>query len=212
MQILDFSVSNQILSAACPGRLVVAQTRGHLFARFSLDHEWDGLSVTAVFSNDFIRQPYQRTLTAEPVEVPLEVLVPGRLFVSLVGLGDGGVLRLTTKRMDKPLVVHRAGDLVGLTPEESTPELWEQVLAAMGSLSDLKTSDKSSLVAAINEIFQTGGGSGGVSFTTDETLSLKDGVLGVNTADAAEQDNTLPITSAAVHTAVGNIEILLATI
>lgn len=57
-----------------------------------------------------------------------------------------------------------------------------------------------------------GSGSGGGSFETDETLTLKDGVLSVNTADAVEQDNTLPVTSAAVHTTVGNIEILLQTI
>ncbi|MDY3906235.1 MAG: hypothetical protein SOZ47_05485 [Lawsonibacter sp.] len=56
------------------------------------------------------------------------------------------------------------------------------------------------------------GGSGGTYFTTDETLTLKEGVLSVNTADAAEQDNTLPITSAAVHSAMGNIEALLKTI
>ena len=54
--------------------------------------------------------------------------------------------------------------------------------------------------------------SGGVQFTTDETLSLKDGVLSVNTAQEPEPDNTLPITSAAVHTTVGNIGILLQTI
>lgn len=56
------------------------------------------------------------------------------------------------------------------------------------------------------------GGSGGVDFTTDESLSLKDGVLSVNTANVVEGDNTLPITSAAVHSTVGNIEILLKTI
>ena len=53
---------------------------------------------------------------------------------------------------------------------------------------------------------------GGVQFTTDETLSLKDGVLSVNTAQQPEPDNTLPITSAAVHTTVGNIETILQTI
>lgn len=58
----------------------------------------------------------------------------------------------------------------------------------------------------------TEGGGGGVSFITDETLTLENGILSVNTADAAEADNTLPITSAAVATQVGNIEILLATI
>lgn len=58
----------------------------------------------------------------------------------------------------------------------------------------------------------SGGGGGESSFTTDETLTLENGVLSVNTADDVEQDNTLPITSAAVHTTVGNIEVLLATI
>lgn len=55
-------------------------------------------------------------------------------------------------------------------------------------------------------------GQTGASFTTDETLTLEDGVLRVNTASKVEEDNTLPITAAAVHTTVGNIEILLATI
>ena len=54
--------------------------------------------------------------------------------------------------------------------------------------------------------------SSGVSFTTDETLYLENGVLGVNTATYVEGDNTLPITSAAVFETVGNIEILLKTI
>lgn len=52
----------------------------------------------------------------------------------------------------------------------------------------------------------------GTSFTTDETLTLEDGVLRVNTAHEPEPDNTLPITAAAVASTVGNIEILLKTI
>lgn len=55
-------------------------------------------------------------------------------------------------------------------------------------------------------------GDPGTTFVTDDTLSLVDGVLSVNTADAVEEDNTLPITAAAVHTTVGNIEILLSLI
>lgn len=56
--------------------------------------------------------------------------------------------------------------------------------------------------------------SAGVDFTTDETLTLdpETKVLSVNTAKAAEKDNTLPITSAAVHTEIGNIEVLLAAL
>lgn len=55
-------------------------------------------------------------------------------------------------------------------------------------------------------------GSSGIAFTTDDTLTLEDGVLSVNTANDVEQDNTLPITSAAVFAEVGNINSLLATI
>lgn len=52
----------------------------------------------------------------------------------------------------------------------------------------------------------------GVVIETDETLSYLNGVLSVNTADEPEADNTLPITAAAVHTTVGNIETILKTI
>lgn len=51
-----------------------------------------------------------------------------------------------------------------------------------------------------------------VKIETDGTLTLKDGVLSVNTTDQMEQDNTLPITSAGVFATVGNIEALLKTI
>lgn len=51
-----------------------------------------------------------------------------------------------------------------------------------------------------------------VEIQTDNTLTLKDGVLSVNTTNQMEQDNTLPITSAGVYATVGNIEALLKTI
>ena len=89
-------------------------------------------------------------------------------------------------------------------------QTWDDVNAAIGSLADLETEDKSSLVAAINEVAKYTGGN--VNFQTNETLTLKDGVLSVNTTDDMEQDNTLPITSAGVYATVGNIEALLKTI
>lgn len=56
-------------------------------------------------------------------------------------------------------------------------------------------------------------GSGGASeLITDETLKMENGILKVNTADEVEKDNTLPVTSAAVYTEVGNINALLETI
>lgn len=64
-----------------------------------------------------------------------------------------------------------------------------------------------------------GGGSSSWSDLTDKpfetlgrTLKVTSGVLDVNTSTEVEQDNTLPITSAAVYTEVGNINALLGTI
>ena len=66
---------------------------------------------------------------------------------------------------------------------------------------------------AIKAIEEAGGGSGGgVNFEVGDKLSLVDGILNVKTADEVSEDNTLPVTSAAVHSTVGNIEILLKTI
>ena len=53
---------------------------------------------------------------------------------------------------------------------------------------------------------------GGADFETDETLTIKNGILSVNTTNQMEQYNTLPITSAGVFAIVGNIEALLKTI
>lgn len=68
----------------------------------------------------------------------------------------------------------------------------------------------------------SGGGSADVPVASEavagivrvgENLKISaDGVLSVDTATAVEEDNTRPVTSAAVQTTVGNIEILLKTI
>ena len=57
-----------------------------------------------------------------------------------------------------------------------------------------------------------GGGGGEFPYTLGPTLKVTGSTLDVNTAGDVEQDNTLPITSAAVYSTVGNIEILLGTI
>lgn len=50
------------------------------------------------------------------------------------------------------------------------------------------------------------------AFTIGENLKLVNGVLSVDTANAVEQDNTKPVTSAAVHVEIGNIEAILAVL
>lgn len=73
--------------------------------------------------------------------------------------------------------------------------------------------DEEYIAQLVEEYLTKNPPSGGTEFRPDnETLLLENGVLRVNTADVAEEDNTRPITSAAVATQVGNIEALLKTI
>lgn len=57
-----------------------------------------------------------------------------------------------------------------------------------------------------------GGAGGAGSWGIGAGLKVVDGKLTVDTADAVEQDNTLPVTSAAVYVQTGNIEALLAAL
>ena len=73
--------------------------------------------------------------------------------------------------------------------------------------------EEKQLPIEFEEVQKVGGNNGGnCNFTTDETLSFVNNVLSVNVATEPDPDNTLPISSAAVATTVGNIEILLQTI
>ena len=95
---------------------------------------------------------------------------------------------------------------------------WESNLFGAGdsAIQRIKEAEEAAIEAiraAGGGNFGDGGGSGGTNFATDgHTLLLENGILRVNTADVVEEDNTLPITSAAVHTTVGNIELLLGRI
>lgn len=79
----------------------------------------------------------------------------------------------------------------------------------IGDLADLETNTKSDLVATINEARK---GEDAYKIGAGLKLDAKTHTLAVDTADAVERDNTKPVTSAAVHTEIGNIEVLLAAI
>lgn len=59
-----------------------------------------------------------------------------------------------------------------------------------------------------------GGSSGGgaVPYKIGAGLKVVENELMVDTADAVEEDNTRPVTSAAVYVEIGNIEALLAAL
>ena len=67
--------------------------------------------------------------------------------------------------------IERGADPSGDTSTDPTLAVWAQILAKMGSLDDLTTEAKNTLVAAINEAAQTGGGGGDGGYLWRPTVS-----------------------------------------
>ena len=211
MTIINVTCTDQLLTASA--RPVIASGGVEVDrVSFSFCPKWDGTVKTAVFYRR-ADEVYHVLLDGNnECCIPKEVLCdPGLLYIGVFGVRGDTVIRPSTV-----LTYNVAqGAITSATAvPDPTPDIYAQLLGHIGDLDRLKTMDKSNLVSAINEIYATGGGGGGggMSFELDETLYLKNGVLGVNTTGDVEGNNTLPITSAAVHKTVGNIEILLKTI
>ena len=174
--------------------------------------DWTGREIKAMFEQG--RTVYEVPVTGGEITAKQQLnLTAGDWRVWLVGNSarDGDVIpRITTNVTH--IIVAPTGGTEGNPFPATPPTVEEQLRADMGDLADLTTKDKSSLVAAINEVRQTGGG--GTAYTIGHGLKLdaKTNTLSVDTADKMEQDNTLPITSAAVYVEVGNINALLKTI
>ena len=162
MQNLFFLIEEQILTWKNPCRNVIENTKGKLIASYATDTEWDGLTKIAVFQHG-MDEPVRVPVIEDSVEIPPEVIVAGELRVGLVGLGSGGTVQIPTRWMNKPIIVHPSTPVTGKGPEAISPELWEQALAAIGNLPDLETEDKSSIVAAINEVLSVAKAGGGGS-------------------------------------------------
>lgn len=211
---LSYAVTGQRIETT-ETAMLVAGTINVYTARFAFDEEWDGLQRTAVFAVDGITR--EQLLTDDACTVPWEVLVAGnRLRVGVYGTKADGT-RLPTIWTERRLYIN-PGACPTQEAADPSPTLVEQLLGRIGDPANLKTEDKSSLVAAINEIKETG--SSGYA-TKDKAGTIKvgdnlkiseDGVLSVDTTDTAQQDNTKPMTSAGVYTLAGNIEVLLAAL
>ena len=134
--------------------------------KFQFDDAWDGLTKTVTFQSGPIAKSVQLGATPE-CTIPWEVLQqPNRLLmVGVCGMqGEDTVL---------PTIWVKAGNIkpgaeIGDDTNPPTPSIYQQILAEIGDLTELSTEDKSSLVAAINEIYANGGTGGGGSGTPGE--------------------------------------------
>lgn len=137
--------------------------------------------------------------------------------ITMQGIDGGHRLTITRGSEVQTMDIMDGVDGVGIAGIEKT--------ATIGNIDEytITMTDGSSYTFTVtNGSGGGGGGSADVPIASEtvagivrvgENLKISaDGVLSVDTATAVEEDNTRPVTSAAVQTTVGNIEILLKTI
>lgn len=127
--------------------------------QFQFDSEWDGLEKTAVFRAGDCTVSTLLDET-ETCIIPWEVFQDAKrtLYAGVYGTKNGNTVL--------PTIWASLGEIKqGCEPGESTqpptPSVYEQILAEIGNLDNLATSEKDSLVSAINELYYSGGGGGG---------------------------------------------------
>lgn len=188
--------------------------------RLNPDARWDGLTIAATFvppGGDPVRVVVgpDNLLDVPPEATAVHISKdnPGAIVFS--GVADG-VQRISCN------LKYFTGDHKPIEGKDSTPtpSEWEQYVTQLKGVVDKAVPPDGEpgqvLTKGEGENFWTyptgGGGGGGYTIGDGLKYDPESNILSVNTADVVEKDNTLPITSAAVYTTVGNIEALLETI
>lgn len=112
--VITFSVNGQKITHDLKGSLVAGSV-GVVKAAFEFDKTWCCLDTIAVFKNSQSCKPVPvKYYPGTQINVPESVLVPGKLYVSVVGFGQNGT-RKTTQAWDiqQALTVTKCGALGG---------------------------------------------------------------------------------------------------
>ena len=173
---MKLKATGQTLELVEPERLISGSVEIYT-AAFEFDAAWDGYAKTAVFRDDSHRT-VEVALTGNCCMVPWEILRAGKyIHVGVYGVNGG-------KRYPTIYTANGFRVLDGALPanpsQPPSPTEYEQLLSMIGDTAALKTTDKSSLVAAINEIYQAGGGGKSVTDAQvngdgDLIITLSDG-------------------------------------
>ena len=117
--------------------------------------EWSGLTKQIDFTNEQSGETRRISADVSVCAVPWELLrAEGDISCYVRGIGSDGKLALRTDDANLGTVLGSDGDNVpgSGTP---TPDVCDETAAKIGDLSQLETSEKTSLVAAINELNST---------------------------------------------------------
>lgn len=129
--------------------------------KFQFSQDWLELTKTAVFRAGTSAIEVLLDENCE-CEIPWEVLLKDKLdlFVGCYGTkGEDIILNTTWTNIGK---IYEGTKNKAVPGEDPTPDIYTQIISSIGDLSMLETSDKSSLVNAINEVKNSiGSGEGG---------------------------------------------------
>ena len=133
---------------------------------FEYSHDFDGLAITAVFTDG--------KNTVNVVNPGNECIIPHEVLTTVGAMVKVGIYAVRGDELVIPTVyahigvVLKGADPSGDVSIDPTLPVWAQTQAMIGNLSELDTEAKNNLVAAINEVAQTGGG--GESLTDDDII------------------------------------------
>lgn len=229
----QFTVTSQCIEA--PKCAVFVSGSAEIYeAAFAFDASWDGFARTAVFECAGERR--EQMLVGDRCIVPWEILHAGAyLRVGVYGVSGDATMptvysgQMFVARGAEPSEAARehSADMfdqiveIGQQAAEAK-EQWESMRAEAETLPEGSeaTANYSDGILHLG-IPRGGGGGGGTGWyeiadkpfeRIGDNLKVVGGELTVDTASNVQQDNTKPITSAAVYTEVGNINALLALI
>lgn len=160
--------------------------------RMELAQDWQGLVVKAAFRTPSGCYP---ALMDENNEIAVPASVTAQATSALLGLisFDGTDSAGRARAGNLLYYVEDAGCPACPTPPD--PDVWQMLVQMF-------------IAAMPKQAAATGGYKIGTGLVVDEETNT----LSVDTAKAVEEDNTKPVTSAAVYTQLGNVEALLHSI
>lgn len=162
--LIIFTVNDQKVTHDLGQRTLVAGSSGVVKAAFTFDNSWDGLDVVVVFSNSGKKcnnKPIK--YDGVPIDIPPEVLIAGKLYVSVIGSSDADLSGYATKeyvaKADSQLITELFNTLT-VTAEKyvgtgNLNTFWGLLKPSIASLNS-SVSDVSSRIDLL-ELFVTNG-------------------------------------------------------
>lgn len=151
--------------------MLTAGMANAVLCRFSFSDDWTGLQKMLVFTNGVETRDVM--LDGDECYIPHEVLAVPRVRVRVGVYGTDGENVILPTIWANLGDVHDAPDPSGDETTDPSLPIWGKILADIGNLSDLLTKDKESIVRAINEIVQNGGGGAGGGISSDTISSIQ---------------------------------------